>query len=172
MNKILVALFCAFALTFMAQAKTVSMHNGGISFDAPASFVPMPPEYIKIKYPRGNVPANVLTSDSTETTIAFDLRAKDLPQSQIEATGKAFETAFKKVVGGFILKSNKTVQLAGQKWMQLEFISNTIDSEVYNIMLITGYKGQMLVFNLNSTLEEFKKYEPALRKSIKTIVLK
>ena len=87
-------------------------------------------------------------------------------------TGKAFETAYKRVVGGFELKSNKTVEISGQKWVQLEFVSNTIDSKVYNIFLVTGYKGKMLVFNLNSTLKESDTYESAFRESLKSIKLK
>jgi len=34
-------------------------------------------------------------------------------------------------------------------------------------MLFTGHNGQMLAFNFNSTAEEFKKYEKAIRASIK-----
>ena len=93
-------------------------------------------------------------------------------QSDIEKTRMAYESAYKRMVGGFELKVNKTAKIAGQKWAQLEFISNTIDSKVYNIFLITGYKKQMLIFNFNSTLKEFEKYEKKFRKSIKSITLK
>jgi len=172
MNKIFIASLYLLIFTFTLHAKSFSMHQNSITFNAPDGFLTMSPELIQIKYPKGNPPANVLTNESTESTIAYDIRAKSLPQSQIEETGKAFESAYKRVVAGFKLNSNKIVQISGQKWIQMEFISNTIDSEVYNIFLVTGYKGKMLIFNLNTTLKEFNKYESAFRKSIQSIILK
>jgi len=50
--------------------------------------------------------------------------------------------------------------------------TNAVDTDIYNIMLFTCYKGKMLIFNFNSTREEFKKYEKDLRKSIRTIKIK
>ena len=41
--------------------------------------------------------------------------------------------------------------------------------EAGNIMLLTGYRDQMLVFNFNSTKEDFPKYEEQLRKSMNSI---
>ena len=172
MIKALYPIFFTLLFTSVIHAKDFSMHDATVSFDTPKGFKVMSPAFIQIKYPRGNAPSNVFTNESTETTIAFGLRAKSLPQNQIEVTGKQFAEAYKRVVGGFELKVNKVAKIAGQKWIQLEFISNTIDSKVYNIMLITGYKNQMLVFNFNSTLKEFKQYEPAIRKSINSITLR
>ena len=64
-------------LTSTIHAKNFSMAQEGISFDAPAGFERMIPKLIQIKYPRGNSPANVLTNKSTESTIAYDVRAKN-----------------------------------------------------------------------------------------------
>jgi len=171
MRKILIALLPLLLISTL-HAKKFSISDGDISFDAPDGFKPMSAELIKIKYPKGNPPSNALMNDSTETSIVFDLRGGALPQSDIERTRMAYASTYKRVVGGFELKVNKTAKIAGQKWAQLEFVSNTIDSKVYNIMLVTGYKKQMLIFNFNSTLKEFKKYEKAIRKSIKSITLK
>jgi len=172
MHKIITTLLITLVLTLTTEAKTFSINEGAISFNAPDGFELMSEQLIMIKYPNGNPPSNALINDSTETSIVFDLRGGELPQSDIEKTRMAYESAYKRMVGGFELKVNKTAKIAGQKWAQLEFISNTIDSKVYNIFLITGYKKQMLIFNFNSTLKEFEKYEKKFRKSIKSIKLK
>lgn len=172
MHKTLTALLLSLLFITTIHAKTFSISDGDISFDAPDDFETMSDELIQIKYPKGNPPSNALINESTETSIVFDLRGKDLPQSDIKHARMAYESTYKRLVGGFELKVNKTAKIAGQKWAQLEFVSNTIDSKVYNIMLVTGYKKQMLIFNFNSTLKEFEKYEKKFRKSIKSIKLK
>jgi len=172
MHKILTTLLVTLVLTLTAQAKNFSINEGAISFDAPDGFELMSDELIMIKYPKGNPPSHALINDTTETSIVFDLRGGELPQDDIEKTRMAYESTYKRLVGGFELKANKTAKIAGQKWAQLEFLSNTVDSQVYNIMLVTGYKKQMLIFNFNSTLKEFETYEKKFRKSIKSITLK
>ena len=152
-------------------AKHVNIAEGGISFDSPDGFTKMSHEMAGIKYPKGNPPSFVLTNQSTETTIAYGLKNQELPQEEIAMTGKAFEQVYRRVVGGFELHANKVVRISGQKWIQMEFTSNTIDSKVYNIFLVTGAHHKMYVLNINATLKEFPTYEKALRKCIKSIKL-
>lgn len=47
--------------------------------------------------------------------------------------------------------------------------SSAVDTDIHNIMLITGIGEEMLVFNFNSTREEFPQVEKALRASIDSI---
>lgn len=41
--------------------------------------------------------------------------------------------------------------------------SSAIDTDIYNLMIFTGHKSQMWMFNFNSTKEEFKKYVKVFR---------
>ena len=43
---------------------------------------------------------------------------------------------------------------------------------IHSIMIFTGYKGQMLLFNFNSTQDEFPKWEKALRESLQWISIR
>jgi len=54
----------------------------------------------------------------------------------------------------------------------MEMTSRAIDQDIHNIVLITSHKGKMLMFNFNSTKNEFPKMESILRDSINTITLK
>jgi len=171
MYKILLALYLTFSFASLVEAKSFSLSQDAVSFDAPAGFVTMSPELTQIKYPKGNAPKHALTNESTESSIVYALRDKNLPQDEIEATAKGFEEAYRRVVGGFKLISNKIVHISGQKWFQLEFLSNTIDSQVNNIFLVTGYKHKMVVFNFNATIKEFQNYEKDFRASIQSIKL-
>jgi hypothetical protein len=51
----------------------------------------------------------------------------------------------------------------------METTSSAIDTDIYNIMMLTGYDNRMLIFNFNSTKEDFPKFEKALRASLASI---
>ena len=165
-----IALFLTF--TNNAEAKTFSLANGGVIFDVPDKFAPMSAKLIKIKYPRGGAPRFVLSTPSTQTSIAYDLKPNTIPQEKIGEARAAFTKLFPRLIPGLKWIKNDVIMLAGQKWILMEITSSAIDTDIHNIMLITGYKGKMLLFNFNSTKKEFPQYEAALRKSIQTIKIK
>ncbi|SIQ23107.1 hypothetical protein SAMN05421647_10376 [Marinobacterium stanieri] len=66
-------------------------------------------------------------------------------------------------------KKQEVIHLSGRDWIYFEVTSNAIDTDIYNIMLVTSYGKEMLLFNFNSTKEDFPQYEKALRNSVNTI---
>ncbi|HHK74947.1 MAG TPA: hypothetical protein ENJ57_07265 [Rhizobiales bacterium] len=172
MRKILAAFAMLAVLVLPASARTYKLDNGEISFEAPDEFKPMSKELIRLKYPRGTPPRYVLATASTQTSIAYDLKPHNIPQKDIEKLRTAFTRLLPRIIPGLKWIDNRIIDLSGQKWVLLEMTSHAIDTDIHNIMLLTGHKGQMLVFNFNSTKKEFPKHEAALRKAIKSINLK
>ena len=160
------------SLASLVFGETVSLDNGHIKFEAPDGFKPVPEEVIKLKYPSSRAPQYVIGNKSAATTIAYDLKPHNIPQDKIDEARVAFTQMFPRMIPGLKWKENKTMEFSGRKWGYFEMTSTAIDTDIYNIMLFTGYKDQMLVFNFNSTKEEFEKYERALKKSIKSIKIK
>ena len=161
-----------FVTSPLAYGNTISLEDGQITFEAPRGFAPISAEIIKIKFPPSEAPKHVIGNQSATTTIAYDLQSYNIPQDKIDKIRAEFTKIFSRMIAGLEWKENKTIELSGYKWGYFEMTSFALDTEIYNIMLFTGYKGQMLIFNFNSTKEEFKKYEMALRKSIETIKIK
>ena len=155
-----------------ASAKTISLDNGNITFEVPDEFKPVPQKILDIKYPSKRAPRYVIGNESAATTIAYDLKPNSMPQDKINEAREAFSQMFPRIIPGLEWKENKVIQLSGRKWGYLEMTSTAIDTDIYNIMLFTGYNGQMLIFNFNSTKEQFGKYEDALRKSLLSIKVK
>ncbi len=172
MKKVIATLSILLFLVPLVFGETVSLDNGHITFEAPDGFETVPEEVLKLKYPSSRAPKYVIGNKSAATTIAYDLKPNDIPQDQIDEVRAAFTQLFPRMIPNLEWIENKTIELSGRKWVYFEMTSTAIDTDIYNIMLFTGYKGQMLVFNFNSTKEEFKKYESALRKSISTIKIK
>ena len=155
--------------TAPATGKEIQVDDGKITFEAPDGFEPVPKEILDIKYPSSRAPKYVIGNKSAGTTIAYDIKPNALPQDGIEEGRKAFTELLPRMIPGLKWIENKTIELAGQKWIYLELTSTALDTDIHNIMLFTGYNGQMLAFNFNWTAEEFKKYEKAIRASIKSI---
>ncbi|EPJ46482.1 MAG: hypothetical protein OFPII_20250 [Osedax symbiont Rs1] len=158
-----------FSLASMAQA--ISISDSGISFDAPDEFQPVAQQIIDIKWPQKNAPKWVVGNKSASTTIAFDLKPNDISTVPLSAVMKHFKKTFDRVIPGIEWKKREIIELSGKKWLFLEMTSNAIDTDIYNIMLLTSYGKQMLIFNFSSTKEDFAKYETALRNSIQSIKL-
>ncbi len=172
MKKLITTFTILLSLASIVCGETISLDNGHIIFESPDGFKPVPEEVVKLKYPSSRAPKYVIGNKSAATTIAYDLKPHDIPQDKIDEARVAFSQMFPRMIPGLKWKENKTIELSGRKWGYLEMTSTAIDTDIYNIMLFTGYKGQMLMFNFNSTKEEFKKNEMVLRKSINTIKIK
>jgi hypothetical protein len=106
------------------------------------------------------------------TSIAFDLKPNALPADRLPEAKAAFESFFDRRIPRVEWKQKKLIELQGQQWIYLEMTSRAVDTDIHNIMLVTPRYGKMLMFNFNSTREEFPHMETALRKSIQSISLR
>lgn len=152
-----------------AQAGTVEVGETGVTFVAPDGFGPMPKEWIELKWPNRNGPRFVVGNERASTTIAYDVKPIDLSTTSLETLKGQFEQTLSRVIPGIQWKSNKVIQHAGQEWVYLEMTSSAVDTDVYNIIMMTGIDDQTVVLNFNSTREDFPKYEDALRKTMNSI---
>ncbi len=161
----------ALLLPGAALADKLSLPGSGVRFEAPEGFTPLSTEEIAAKYPRSQPPRYVVGNARRTTTIAYDLKPNRLPADKLAEVQAAFEKTFERMIAGLVWKERKLVTQAGRQWIYLEMTSNAVDTDIHNIMLVTPHKDGMLLFNFNSTKEEFPKMEQALRRSVQTIAL-
>ena len=156
-------------LVTQVHAEMVEIPGTGITFVAPDEFGPISQEVIDIKWPNRNAPKFVVGNEAATTTIAYDIKPRDISNIDMSELKTAFETTFDRMVPGILWKRREVIEHDGRKWVYLEMTSNAIDTDIYNIMLFTSLGKEMLIFNFNSTKEDFPTYESALRESLKTI---
>lgn len=161
------------ALTSVCLAKEVNIADSGITFNAPDEFVPLPlpQEIIDAKWPSSRAPRWVIGNASGATTIAYDIKPNDISAVPLTRLMSHFKTTFNRIVPGIEWIKSEIIEISGAKLVYLEMTSNAIDTDIHNIMLLTSYGKQMLIFNFNSTKEEFSRYESELRNSVETIRL-
>jgi len=163
-------LAAASALTATAaSAATFTIPDAGVSFNAPEGFTQLTAEEIGNKYPSNRAPNFVVGNARRTTTIAFDLKPQGLPKDKLPQAKASFETLFDRIIPGIEWKEKKLLDMQGQQWIYFEMTSRAIDTDIYNIMMVTPHRGKMLVFNFNSTKSEFPSVEKELRKSLQTI---
>ncbi|WP_028605053.1 hypothetical protein [Ottowia thiooxydans] len=153
------------------NAATFTVPGTNVSFNAPSGFTPLTADEISQKYPSNRAPSFVVGNARRTTTIAADLKPNELPKDKLPQVQASFESVFERVVPGIDWKEKKLIDMKGQQWIFFEMTSRAVDSDIYNIMLITPHQGKMLVFNFNSTKSEFPAVEKELRKSLQSIAL-
>lgn len=169
--KIRILITALIALSSTLFAEPVKVADTEVTFVAPEGFKPLSKEMIATKWPTNRAPAYAVGTPSGSTTVAYDLKPHHIPQEALPEVQKSFTQLFERMIPGIEWKKNEIIEHSGQKWLLMEMTSNAVDTDIYNIMLMTGYEGKMLVFNFNSTKEDFPKYESELRKSLKSVKL-
>ncbi len=167
--------FCWLGLMLLtcstSWAERVSIPGADASFVPPEGFTQLSGEELDIKFPRKTAPRTVVGDERRKTTVAYELREFALTEEALPELLTAVADSMHRAVPGLEWKKREIVEMAGQKWIWLEMTSMAIDTDIYNIVLMTPRNGKALVFGLNSTKDLFPVQEAALRKSIASIVL-
>jgi hypothetical protein len=165
----LVFAFILICITFTSTAKEISITGTDISFVIPDKFNPLSQEFIDMKWPAKRAPKWVVSNESTSTSIAYDLKPNDISAVPLPELVNYFKNTFDRIGPGVAWIKSEVTEIQGKKWAYLEFTSNAINADIYNIMLVASYRKEMIIFNFNSTKEEFPMYEKKLRNSIQSI---
>lgn len=152
------------------EPQRVSLYDGIVSFVPPEGFTPPSDEVIRKKFPNATSPATVYANARTTTSIAISyhpsqaLKPEQLPE--FKAAMRSFME--KQQVGSEWLK-DELVEINGRRWVHFELVTVAVDARIHNHMLFTSVDRRMLLFNFNSTLNEYATYEDALARSIASI---
>ena len=155
----------------LAGAAPIQVADSKASFEPPPGFGPVPQAIIDIKWPSNRAPRFVLGNEGASTTVAYDLKPHTIAQENLPDVQKTFTGMMERMVPGIRWVHNELIEIAGQRWLFMEMTSNAVDTDIHNMMLITGLDDQMLIFNFNSTQQEFPTVEKALRSSLRSITI-
>ena len=126
---ILIALLAL--LPGITSAKDVTIDGGSVKFVVPDDFTELSQAEINAKYPSINAPKQVIGTAGRATTIAYQLKAQPVKESDLPDVQKAFTQIFDRVIPGIEWKQNALVDLVGQKWLVMEMTSRAIDQDIH-----------------------------------------
>ncbi len=147
----------------------IQVEGTKVSFVAPSGFKPVAKDIVATKWPKNQAPRFVIGNESATTTIAYDLKPNKVSPDKFAELQAVFKKVMGQSVPGIDWKKNEVIEIAGKKWIYMEMTSAAVDTNIYNIMLISDWDGKMLIFNFNSTKEDFQKYEKELRASVQSM---
>ena len=171
MKNALFAILVFFGGIASSFAQRVEIPETTVSFEPPAGFTALTREEIQAKYPKGSGPGFVVGNKARTTSIAYDIKPIAIGDKDLPELMAAFGDRFQKSIPGLVWKERKLIEMGGQRWVILEMTSTAVDTDIHNIMLITPHAGKLLMFNFNSTREEFADVEASLRSSFESITL-
>jgi hypothetical protein len=152
-----------------ALAAEVALPGTSLRFDAPDHYTPLTKAEIGQKYPASNRPRFVTGNEGRTTTIAFDLRSVSMTEQQLETQVDQLHAGFARTIPGYKPIERGLKTFGGRTWAYFELTSSAIDTDIHNIIVMTPYRGGLMIMNFNSTRSEFKTAEAELRHSLASI---
>lgn len=150
-------------------AEPLSLYDGRVSFTLPAGFQRMSDELANKKFSRGERPQYIYSDAKTTTSIAVVVAEAKVTPEELDAFRDFMQSTFTRMIPGAQWLKRDYLTVGKTKWARLELMSNAIDTTIHNIILITVLDGKPLMFNFNSTKEDFPRLEKSLIKSIDSI---
>lgn len=163
------ALLLAVLLAPSALAARVTVPGTTVSFEAPEGWAALDRKLVAVKYARGQAPRDVLGTKNGVVTIAYELRDTPVPEDRLAELLPAFVQAFGKQFPTLKWYRKGLVTRGGLSWVELEFETPGLDDRIYNRMLLTSYRGKLLVLNANSTAKALAAHKARLDRALNSV---
>lgn len=168
---------------FIAQTQTpaspttttqrVYLAGKRVSFVPPAGFTAMTPEEIDFKFRSGaNKPQHVYANKRRTVSVAITFSQARISPEQLPELKNFLPKFLEQVRPGIKWITQDFTVINNVRWIQLEFISRAIDTNIHNDAYFTSFDGKMLGFNFNSTVEQYDAVNVELRKSRDSIIIR
>ena len=180
MQIILLFFFPACVLTLSSAWISVSVQadvlkprkvlSGKGSMLLPQDFVLMDARSIAKKYPTaGHRPTEVYTNPGGTINVALNHTRNVAKESDLEGVKQVMDAQFNRPSIDFIGSEIRDVN--GKKFIILEFVSQAVDTKIYNLMAIGSLDGRLVMITFNCTDNFMKDWQPVAKKIIGSIIV-
>lgn len=168
-NLLIVLCLSLMIMSFDTELKERKVLNGKITLLLPLGFTQMDKSVLLMKYPNtANRPTEVYTNDKGSINIAFNHTENTISEQKLSQVQAVIQQQLSSTNGVEILKTDK-LKINGSEFVTIEFISNAIDTKIYNAMFITTLNGKLLLGTFNCTVNDLNKWKPISKKIISSI---
>jgi hypothetical protein len=153
--------------------KRVSLFEGRVKFSVPSTYHAMSQSEIARKFPTARPPKYAWANDKrANVTIAVTHAAAKIPTARLGEFKNFMEKMLSQSQRGIKWVKREIIVINGTRWVHFEFTSQAIDTRIHNDMLFTPFRNTMLGFNFNSTVAQWKRAAPQLKRCRASITLK
>lgn len=157
--------------TELLETDRVYLANQQISFVPPVGFTPMSTQEIETKFPGAMPPQHAYGNATRDVSVGVSVSDIPLAPEQLPEVKAFLEDYLENSVPGFQWLEHDFVNLGGQDWIKLEFLSEAPEQRIHNDMYITSLQGKLLGFNFNAHLTVDATLRPLLQDSRNSIVV-
>lgn len=155
------------------ETQRVYLAGRRVSFVPPPGFTAMTPEEIAFKFPSGaNQPQYVYANKRRTVSVAITFSQAQVSPDQLPELKNFLPKFLEQVRPGIEWITQDFTVINKVRWIQLEFISRAIDTNIHNDAYFTSFDGKMLGFNFNSTVEQYSAVSAELSKSRNSITIR
>lgn len=139
----------------------VLLYDGRLSVYLPSSFVDLPLELAKVKYPMEQRPNIIKTNESTSINFTFHLLEQECLDEQIEKLNDLFYQSVKRAYPSNTFFEKKVEEIGGMTVGWFDFISSGFDDKIYHIMYCLPLDNQLLLGVFNCPFREAENWKEA-----------
>jgi len=122
----------------------------------PKEFKIMDEETLNIKYPSNNKPRLVYTNEDASINVAFNLNGEYLNGRKLSDFVEVMKKTFEQMDQVYY---SYDFELDGTKLYTLKMVTQAIDTEVFNYMVIFELNDQIMIINFNCTKQYMDEWQ-------------
>ncbi len=156
--------------TCSVLARPIQVLEGRLGLDLPSGFVELTRDDIARKFPTARPPQLAYANNRKHmtVTIAITVSNTNVKPGQLGQFGQAMVNVMGKAG---TVEEHGVVDIGGRSWYRIVLASQAVDQAVRNEMLLTPMGAQVLMLNLNATVEDYPKYKSSLQKTLDSLKL-
>lgn len=144
--------------------------NGHLQLLVPDGFALMGESMLVTKYPSGNRPTIVFTNQSGSINVIVNHTPNRVSPKQLRQLHQQLDSSIRQTIPPSAWRFSGFQHHNGREWIQLEFTSSAIDTNISNIMVATSLDNRMLAVSFNVTQELEREWQNAGREIINSLV--
>lgn len=144
--------------------------QGKLIVDLPETFIDMPLEYAKMKYPSEQRPSVIKSNKEGSINFTFELLTANVPGNKIGQLRNQMKNVIKRFQPANVFFEQGEMQINTLETAWFDYKSHGIDQKIYNFMYFIPLEEQVLHGVFNCPMDRGKDWRPVVFEVIKSII--
>lgn len=136
------------------QFQKTELFEKKMSIMLPESFVDMPLERAKLKYPMEQRPQIIKMNETGDINFTFSFVEQQMKDNQVEQVMQLFKRVIKNAQPSNVFNEECVEQINGSTVGWFDYVSNGYDKKLFNMMYVLAVDGRLVHGVFNCALED------------------
>lgn len=152
--------------------RTLNFLTGKMEVNVPDRLQPMDKRMFELKYPYEDQGSTIAYSDADATVTLLISRRQDIAtQRDLPKYQQILNRSLSDNLS-IDVKKSEIKEINGKSFIVIEMITPAVDTQVYNLMLVTNVDGRLLVSTFNCTFEKIDEWQPIANQIVNSMKIK